>query len=152
MAATLQKKIGQYGHLWVFGSQNAGKSSLINALRRYGGGAREAEGTKIRLSAGASNDKEKKGARAIPQLTEASLPGTTIGFVRLDNLLYGTRCKAFDTPGLLHKHQFTSTFSPLSYAEIAMLLPKRKLKPRTFRCQVRQTKFAVVLPMRSISN
>jgi len=131
LAATLQRKIGQYGHLWVFGAQNAGKSSLINALRRYsasGGGATEKP---------ASFKKGKRGGGGpVPQLTEASLPGTTIGFVRLENLLSGSRCKAFDTPGILHKYQFTSTFSPLSYEEISMLLPKRKLKPRTFRCQV----------------
>ena len=116
LASTLESKVGQYGHLWVFGAQNAGKSSLINALRRYAKG------------------EKGPGRKNKQQLTEASLPGTTIGFVRLENLIAGSRCKAFDTPGILHKYQFTSTFSPLSYQEISMLLPRRKLKPRTFRC------------------
>lgn len=136
LAATLQAKIGQYGHLWVFGAQNAGKSSLINALRRFGSGEGRRDGDGEDGGEGRRRKKGKARKGPLPQLTEASLPGTTIGFVRLDNLLSGSRCKAFDTPGLLHRHQFTSTHSPLTYAEIAMLLPKRKLKPRTFRCQV----------------
>ena len=123
LAGTLESKIGQYGHLWVFGAQNAGKSSLINALRRHASGEK-------RSSSG------RRGS--VPQLTEASLPGTTIGFVRLEGVL-PTRCKAFDTPGILHKYQFTSTYSPLSYDEIGMLLPRRKLRPRTFRCMVGYT-------------
>ena len=132
LAGTLQSKVGQYGHLWVFGAQNAGRSSLINALRRYANGEKPAASRNSRNN---SKSKGNKMQAQTQQLTEASLPGTTIGFVRLDNVL-PNRCKAFDTPGILHKYQFTSTYSPLSYEEIGMLLPRRKLKPRTFRCMV----------------
>jgi ribosome biogenesis GTPase A len=134
LAGTLQSKVGQYGHLWVFGAQNAGKSSLINALRRHANGEKPAASRNSRNN-GISKSKIRQEHTQTQQLTEASLPGTTIGFVRLDNVL-PNRCKAFDTPGILHKYQFTSTYSPLSYEEIGMLLPRRKLKPRTFRCMV----------------
>ncbi len=38
LANALDQRMGQYGHLWVFGAQNAGKSSLINALTRHARG------------------------------------------------------------------------------------------------------------------
>ena len=73
------------------------------------------------------------------QLTAASLPGTTIGFVRLKDVVSSRKCRVFDTPGVLHRHQFTSTFSPLASDEVAMLLTRRTLRPRTFRAAVGST-------------
>lgn len=108
----LEELCGKLGDVWVIGAQNAGKSSLINAMHRC-------------VSDG-----------AIPKqraLTEAAIPGTTIGVVQLSGILPTARCRVFDTPGVLHTHQITTL---LSAAEVRMILPRRALKPRTFRCEV----------------
>ncbi|GJR28364.1 GTP-binding protein brassinazole insensitive pale green 2, chloroplastic [Tanacetum coccineum] len=73
---------GQRGHVWVIGAQNAGKSTLINAMAKCVGGK-------------------------MSVLTEAPVPGTTLGIVRVEGVLPG-QAKLFDTPGLLHPHQITS--------------------------------------------
>lgn len=53
--ADLQDKVGARGDVWVVGAQNAGKSSLINAMQKL---------------AGISSKQ---------QVTTAALPGTTLG-------------------------------------------------------------------------
>lgn len=108
----LEELCGKLGDVWVIGAQNAGKSSLINAMHRC-------------ISDG---DVSKRRA-----LTEAAVPGTTIGIVQLSGILPTARCRVFDTPGVLHTHQITTL---LSAAEVRMILPRRALKPRTFRCEV----------------
>lgn len=53
---------GERGDVWVIGAQNAGKSSLVNALRR--------------VASGKSAGEEGLGPKDI---TVAPLPGTTLG-------------------------------------------------------------------------
>lgn len=75
------------GDLWVIGAQNAGKSSLINALR-YRAGTSE----------------------ATAPLTTAPLPGTTLDVVPVEGLPLLARARCYDTPGVPHLHQLTARF------------------------------------------
>ncbi|GMH38392.1 hypothetical protein BSKO_06276 [Bryopsis sp. KO-2023] len=100
------QKVGVRGDLWVVGAQNAGKSSLINALKQATG----TSGTK--------------------DLTTAPLPGTTLGVVEVKGLPMPRKCHVYDTPGVKHGFQLTTIVSPV---ECEMLLPKRPLVARTFR-------------------
>ncbi|CAI5478482.1 unnamed protein product [Closterium sp. Yama58-4] len=62
-------------------------------------------------------------------LTEAWVPGTTIGVVPIEGVL-GGRTRVMDTPGLLHPHQLSVR---LTREELKVVVPKKALKPRTFR-------------------
>ncbi|KAM5582362.1 GTP-binding protein BRASSINAZOLE INSENSITIVE PALE GREEN 2, chloroplastic [Rosa sericea] len=95
---------GPRGNVWAIGAQNAGKSTLINAIGKHGGGK-------------------------ITQLTEAPVPGTTLGIVRVEGVLPG-KTKLFDTPGLLHPHQITTR---LTREEQSLVNISKELKPRTYR-------------------
>ncbi|PWA60579.1 P-loop containing nucleoside triphosphate hydrolases superfamily protein [Artemisia annua] len=97
---------GQRGHVWVIGAQNAGKSTLINAMAKCVGGK-------------------------MSVLTEAPVPGTTLGIVRVEGVLPG-QAKLFDTPGLLHPHQITSR---LTREEQKLVHITKEMKPRTYRVQ-----------------
>ena len=55
LLSSIQEMVGMRGDVWVVGAQNAGKSSLINAMQRLSG---------------------LKGSQ---QLTTAAHPGTTLG-------------------------------------------------------------------------
>ena len=106
----LQKSVGSKGDVWVVGAQNAGKSSLINAMR--------------------------KGAGLKPSnVTEAPIPGTTLDIVPIRGIV-PKGCEMLDTPGVRHEYQLTAR---LSAEEVRMLLPKRSLKPRTYRIGEGQT-------------
>lgn len=98
---------GQRGHVWVIGAQNAGKSTLINAMAKCVGGK-------------------------MSVLTEAPVPGTTLGIVRVEGVLSG-QAKLFDTPGLLHPHQITTR---LTREEQKLVHITKELKPRTYRIKV----------------
>ncbi|PRQ35549.1 putative nitric-oxide synthase (NADPH) [Rosa chinensis] len=95
---------GPRGNVWAIGAQNAGKSTLINAIGKHGGGK-------------------------ITHLTEAPVPGTTLGIVRVEGVLPG-KTKMFDTPGLLHPHQITTR---LTREEQSLVNISKELKPRTYR-------------------
>ncbi|KAK1298202.1 hypothetical protein QJS10_CPB14g00189 [Acorus calamus] len=69
---------GPRGNVWVIGAQNAGKSTLINAFA-------------------------KKEGMKITRLTEAAIPGTTLGILRIGGIL-PAKAKMYDTPGLLHPY------------------------------------------------
>ncbi|KAF5938180.1 hypothetical protein HYC85_025686 [Camellia sinensis] len=69
---------GPRGNVWVIGAQNAGKSTLINAFAKK-------EGVKV------------------TKLTEAAVPGTTLGILRIGGIL-SAKAKMYDTPGLLHPY------------------------------------------------
>ena len=106
----LQKSVGSTGDVWVVGAQNAGKSSLINAMR--------------------------KGAGLKPSnVTEAPIPGTTLDIVPIRGIV-PKGCEMLDTPGVRHEYQMTAR---LNAEEVRMLLPKRSLKPRTYRIGEGQT-------------
>ena len=73
--------------MWAIGAQKAGKSMLINSIVKHVGGG--------------------GGGRKITHLTEAPVPGTTLGIIGVEGILPG-QGKLCDTPGLLHPHQITT--------------------------------------------
>lgn len=101
---------GPRGNVWVIGAQNAGKSTLINAIAKK-------EGVKV------------------TRLTEASVPGTTLGILRIAGIL-PAKAKMYDTPGLLHPYLMTMR---LNREEQKMVEIRKELQPRTYRIKVGQT-------------
>nr|XP_043619163.1 GTP-binding protein BRASSINAZOLE INSENSITIVE PALE GREEN 2, chloroplastic [Erigeron canadensis] len=95
---------GPRGHVWVIGAQNAGKSTLINALA-------------------------KKGGVKVSKLTEAAVPGTTLGILRIGGIL-SAKAKMYDTPGLLHPYLMSMR---LNREEQKMVEIRKELRPRTYR-------------------
>ncbi|KAL8480786.1 hypothetical protein ACS0TY_027353 [Phlomoides rotata] len=95
---------GQRGHVWAVGAQNAGKSTLINSIGKIVG-------------------------LKVTHVTEASVPGTTLGIVRMEGVLPG-KAKLFDTPGLLHPHQISTR---LTVEEQKLIRISKELRPRTYR-------------------
>lgn len=101
------KFAGERGNVWAVGAQNAGKSTLINAIGKC-------VGTKA------------------THLTEAPVAGTTLGILRVEGVLPG-KAKLFDTPGLLHPHQMSTR---LTMEENRLVNIRKELKPRTYRIKV----------------
>ncbi|KAF8388816.1 hypothetical protein HHK36_025496 [Tetracentron sinense] len=95
---------GARGNVWAIGAQNAGKSTLINSIGKH------VEGN-------------------VTHLTEAPVPGTTLGIIRVEGVLPG-QAKLFDTPGLLHPHQISTR---LTREEQKLVQISKELKPRTYR-------------------
>ncbi|CAL0326617.1 unnamed protein product [Lupinus luteus] len=100
---------GPRGNVWVLGAQNAGKSTLINAFAK------------------------KEGAK-VTKLTEAAIPGTTLGILRIGGIL-SAKAKMFDTPGLLHPYLMSMR---LNRDEQKMVEIRKELRPRTYRIKARQ--------------
>lgn len=96
---------GPRGNVWAIGAQNAGKSTLINAIGKH--------------------VEEGK----VTHLTEAPVPGTTLGIIRVEGILPG-KAKLFDTPGLLNPHQITTR---LTREEQKLVYVSKELRPRTYR-------------------
>ncbi|KAG0565571.1 hypothetical protein KC19_8G200700 [Ceratodon purpureus] len=109
LAEHIKQLAGPRGDCWVVGAQNAGKSSLINSLAKFAG------------------EKRKKTA-----LTEAAVPGTTLGVLKLEGIL-PARARLFDTPGLIHPHQLSTK---LNREEQKLVEVRKELKPRTFRVKI----------------
>ncbi|KAK3021329.1 hypothetical protein RJ639_047072 [Escallonia herrerae] len=95
---------GPRGNVWVIGAQNAGKSTLINAFAKK-------EGVKV------------------TKLTEAAVPGTTLGILRIGGVL-SAKAKMYDTPGLLHPYLMSMR---LNRDEQKMVEIRKELRPRTYR-------------------
>ncbi|CAM0951146.1 unnamed protein product [Alopecurus aequalis] len=102
---------GARGKVWAVGARNVGKSTLLNAIARCSG----TEGGQT--------------------LTEAPVPGTTLGVIRVDGVL-GAQAKLFDTPGLLHGHQLTSR---LTLEEQKLVQVRKEMRPRTYRLKAGQS-------------
>ncbi|GFQ07766.1 uncharacterized protein yqeh [Phtheirospermum japonicum] len=100
---------GPRGNVWVIGAQNAGKSTLINAFSKK-------EGVKV------------------ARLTEAPIPGTTLGILRIGGIL-PAKAKMYDTPGLLHPYLMSMR---LDRDEQKMVEIRKELQPRTFRIKAGQ--------------
>lgn len=100
---------GPRGNVWAVGSQNVGKSTLINAMAQWGPAA-------------------DSGAK----LTESPVPGTTLGVVKVDGVLEG-RAKLYDTPGILNPSQITTH---LNQDEQKLVQINKPLRPRTYRVKV----------------
>ncbi|QHO12614.1 GTP-binding protein BRASSINAZOLE INSENSITIVE PALE GREEN 2, chloroplastic [Arachis ipaensis] len=105
----IKELAGPRGSVWVIGSQNAGKSTLINAFSK------------------------KQGAKTI-KLTEASIPGTTLGILRIGGIL-SAKTKMFDTPGILHPYLMSMR---LNREEQKMVEIRKELRPRSYRIKVGQ--------------
>ncbi|KZV21249.1 nitric oxide synthase [Dorcoceras hygrometricum] len=101
------KLVGPRGHVWAVGAQNAGKSSLVNAIGKCVGGK-------------------------VTHLTEAPVPGTTLGIVKVEGVLPG-KAKLFDTPGLLNPHRISIR---LNAEEQKLVRIEKELKPKTYRIKV----------------
>lgn len=100
----IKELAGPRGNVWVIGAQNAGKSTLINAFAK------------------------KERVKAI-KLTEAAVPGTTLGILRIRGVL-SAKAKMYDTPGLLHPYLMSMR---LNREEQKMIEIRKELKPRTYR-------------------
>lgn len=100
----IKELAGPRGNVWVIGAQNAGKSTLINAFA-------------------------KKGGAKVTKLTEAPVPGTTLGILRIGGIL-SAKAKMFDTPGLLHPYLMSMR---LNRDEQKMVEIRKELKPRSYR-------------------
>ncbi|KAF8369482.1 hypothetical protein HHK36_032499 [Tetracentron sinense] len=95
---------GPRGNVWVIGAQNAGKSTLINAFA-------------------------KREGKKITKLTEAAVPGTTLGILRIGGIL-PAKAKMYDTPGLLQANLMSMR---LIRDEQKMVEIRKELQPRTYR-------------------
>ena len=113
LSEQLEELLASGKEVWVVGAQNAGKSSIINRLSRMYGGPGPEDGGPL----------------------ASHLPGTTLGVVRLENLL-PNGSDVFDTPGLLQPFQVSSR---LDNEEARMVLPRRRLQPRTYRAEIGST-------------
>ncbi|XP_058088819.1 GTP-binding protein BRASSINAZOLE INSENSITIVE PALE GREEN 2, chloroplastic [Magnolia sinica] len=109
LLAFIKELAGPRGNVWVIGAQNAGKSTLINAFAKR-------EGVKI------------------SKLTEAAVPGTTLGILRIGGIL-PAKAKMYDTPGLLHPYLMTMR---LNRDEQKMVEIRKELQPRTYRIKAGQ--------------
>ncbi|KAJ4845291.1 GTP-binding protein BRASSINAZOLE INSENSITIVE PALE GREEN 2, chloroplastic [Turnera subulata] len=110
LLAFIKQSAGPRGNVWVIGAQNAGKSTLINTFA-------------------------KKGGAKITKLTEAAVPGTTLGILRIGGIL-PAKAKLYDTPGLLHPYLMSTK---LSRDEQKLVELRKELKPRTYRIMVGQS-------------
>ncbi|KAL0464359.1 UNVERIFIED_CONTAM: GTP-binding protein BRASSINAZOLE INSENSITIVE PALE GREEN 2, chloroplastic [Sesamum latifolium] len=104
LLAFIKDLAGPRGNVWVIGAQNAGKSTLINAFSKK-------EGVKV------------------AKLTEAPIPGTTLGILRIGGIL-PAKAKMYDTPGLLHPYLMSMR---LNRDEQKMIEMRKELQPRSFR-------------------
>ncbi|KAK7309014.1 hypothetical protein RJT34_05414 [Clitoria ternatea] len=109
LLAFIKNLAGPRGNVWVIGAQNAGKSTLINAFAK------------------------KEGAK-VTKLTEAPIPGTTLGILRIAGIL-PAKTKMFDTPGLLHPYLMSMR---LNRDEQKMTEIRKELRPRTYRIKAGQ--------------
>jgi len=96
--------------VYVVGAQNAGKSSLIN-----------------RLSSRYDGPTDKTGGPLA-----SHVPGTTIGVLKLEGIL-PNETDVYDTPGLLQPHQLSAR---MTADEAKIILPKKRMIPRTYRIQI----------------
>eukprot|EP00199_Chlamydomonas_sp_CCMP681_P000330 CAMPEP_0119116928 /NCGR_PEP_ID=MMETSP1180-20130426/52557_1 /TAXON_ID=3052 ORGANISM="Chlamydomonas cf sp, Strain CCMP681" /NCGR_SAMPLE_ID=MMETSP1180 /ASSEMBLY_ACC=CAM_ASM_000741 /LENGTH=544 /DNA_ID=CAMNT_0007106131 /DNA_START=76 /DNA_END=1710 /DNA_ORIENTATION=+ len=106
MVDTIKTALGFRGDLWVVGAQNAGKSSLISAMKRLGGSSGQRDPT------------------------VAALAGTTLGLINVPGLPLGPKQRCFDTPGVPHTHQLTALLQP---DEVRLVLPGKSMQGRTYR-------------------
>jgi len=102
-------------------SRAAGKSSLISAMRRLGGTSSSSS------TDGSSGSSSSSTAAGDP--TIAPIPGTTLGLLQVSGVPLGPKHRTFDTPGVPHPYQLTSR---LNFQELSAVLPRRRLKPRTY--------------------
>jgi len=101
--------------VYIIGSANSGKSSFINVLMNT---RQQKDGKMVRTPA----NSKRHG-----QLTVSALPGTTLGFVRID---VGHKFRFYDTPGVILPGSLTNL---LPQDELKVVLPNKKLMARNIR-------------------
>lgn len=117
LLAFIKELAGPRGNVWVIGAQNAGKSTLINTFAKK-------EGVKV------------------SKLTEAPIPGTTLGILRIGGIL-PAKAKLYDTPGLLHPHLMSMR---LNRDEQKMVEIRKELQPRTYRVKASYHLISLCIP------
>nr|Q8W4I6.1 RecName: Full=GTP-binding protein BRASSINAZOLE INSENSITIVE PALE GREEN 2, chloroplastic; Short=Protein BRZ-INSENSITIVE-PALE GREEN 2; Flags: Precursor [Arabidopsis thaliana]AAL32618.1 putative protein [Arabidopsis thaliana]AAO29986.1 putative protein [Arabidopsis thaliana] len=110
LLAYIKELAGPRGNVWVIGAQNAGKSTLINAL-------------------------SKKDGAKVTRLTEAPVPGTTLGILKIGGIL-SAKAKMYDTPGLLHPYLMSLR---LNSEERKMVEIRKEVQPRSYRVKAGQS-------------
>lgn len=151
LLADLHSRLGGRGDVWVVGSQNAGKSSLLNAMKaevakwKGNGEGAAAGGGRNNKKGGKKKDLENLDLGIKNPITAAPLPGTTLGVLRVRGLL-PRGCKMLDTPGAPSQRSVIAALSgpagtPSASATDAalLLLPRSRLRPRSFRASVGQS-------------
>jgi ribosome biogenesis GTPase A len=94
--------------VYVMGTTNSGKSSLINAMLKKQVRKRE-------------DDKKKKEEPVL--LTESALPGTTQEMITVEQFKIGLR--VIDTPGIPNMQQVSAHMA--SYFDLSSLLPRSEM-------------------------
>eukprot|EP00210_Caulerpa_lentillifera_P000141 g136.t1 len=143
LMAALKTQIRRNTDCYIIGMQNAGKSSMLNALnqliRKHSQKNNVTRASNIRDVRGTAKATELTGGSILHDVTAeqkwndvtaAFLPGTTLGFVKVNSISVGKSCRVYDTPGLQQSRQVTSR---LTLDELKLVQPKRTLKPRTYR-------------------
>ena len=152
LLADLHSRLGGRGDVWVVGSQNAGKSSLLNAMKAEvakwkgggGGGSEKGKGKKGRGGEKKGGSSKGLGGYDLDvdikdPITAAPLPGTTLGVLRVRGLL-PRGCKMLDTPGAPSPRSVIAALPPASAAaDAALILPRSRISPRTFRTSAGQS-------------
>ena len=151
LLADLHSRLGGRGDVWVVGSQNAGKSSLLNAMKAEvakwkgqggeeggAGGGKKSKGAKKGGFGSSSLDLDVACGIKNP-ITAAPLPGTTLGVLRVRGLL-PRGCKMLDTPGAPSPRSVIAALPAASAAaDAALLLPRSRIAPRSFRASQGQS-------------
>jgi 30S ribosome assembly GTPase len=109
--AAIEAQVGDKD-VYVVGTANVGKSSLINGLLNLFG--------------------EEEGA----ELTTSRYPGTTLSTIRLD--LPNHPGQIIDTPGIMTTHRLTDLVSPKS---LRIITPEAYINPKTYQLNSDQTLF-----------
>ena len=101
--------------IYVIGSANAGKSTLLNyILRQQQQQQQQSNKQQQRRRIRPGNMNSRKG-----DITTSPLPGTTLQFIKID---LGNGRSLYDTPGLLVPGTLTQLLTP---EELKMVVPKR---------------------------
>lgn len=109
--ASIESRIGNK-HVYVVGTANVGKSTLINGLLQLLGEEENAE------------------------LTTSRYPGTTLSTIRID--LPNHPGQIIDTPGIMTTHRLTDLVSPKA---LRMITPETYINPKTYQLNDQQTLF-----------
>ena len=101
--------------VYVMGTTNSGKSTLINSLIK----ARDRKKTQSKRT---KSDLRKRKQEPV-LLTESALPGTTQEMITVEQLNTGFR--VIDTPGIPNMYQVSSQVN--SFTSLAKLLPTKEM-------------------------
>uniref|UniRef100_A0A0G4IE41 G domain-containing protein n=1 Tax=Chromera velia CCMP2878 TaxID=1169474 RepID=A0A0G4IE41_9ALVE len=121
--ALLLSVIGEEARLrgrdvYLVGTANAGKSSVLNYLLSGGGKEKDKEGGGLKLL---------RGGKAV---TTSVVPGTTLGLVKVS--VKGQKFSVFDTPGILLRGNAAPL---LKQEELRRVMPSKSMSPRTVRIE-----------------